>query len=204
MCSEYLQKYDDFIKANERLAHLKPDESIEEIFNLITSVLIDKYKMAFKELILVILIAIRFNYRSIKSYIKILNQIITKYSLDYSEFCYKKYIWAQQEYLSIDYEKDRPNQIDFDRDEFPQEDEVLYMIMYDQVDKFKEYVSKNSFHDQRLKIPGFSWFTPLEACCYFGAVNIFFFIKSISDCNISEKCLLLALVGVILILSMNA
>ena len=72
MCSEYLKKYADHIMVYERLYHAKTNESVEDLLKLISSILVTKYKIPFQTIVVSILKAIQFNYRSITLYIQLL------------------------------------------------------------------------------------------------------------------------------------
>ena len=74
------KNYEDFIKTYEILFHLKPCESIDEIFNKIDSILIIKYKINFLMLYRSIYTAIQFNYRSVELYFKIIERFDKEYS----------------------------------------------------------------------------------------------------------------------------
>ena len=79
--------------------------------------------------------------------------------------------------------------------------------MHDQIDKFKEYVAQHSISDDKdfLKITNFSiddfyqdndvGLTLIEACAYFGSVNIFYFLISNDISKITENCLNYAVIG---------
>lgn len=85
MCSQYLQKYDDFIGAYEKLYHMKSNDSIEELINLFTSILLDKYKIDCNKLVIALTMAGKYNYKSLKLYVKIINHFLAKYSLKYKD-----------------------------------------------------------------------------------------------------------------------
>ena len=71
--------------------------------------------------------------------------------------------------------------------------------MHDQIDCFEEYVSNHSITDLlmfcRFEFSLFERLSLLEACCYFGSVNIFFFLISNAECAITEKCLKASIFG---------
>ncbi|EAY07105.1 hypothetical protein TVAG_342690 [Trichomonas vaginalis G3] len=79
--------------------------------------------------------------------------------------------------------------------------------MHDQIDKFKEYVAQHSISDDKdfLKITNFSiddfyqdndvGLTLIEACAYFGSVNIFYFLTSNDISKITENCHSYAVIG---------
>ncbi|EAY11248.1 hypothetical protein TVAG_127550 [Trichomonas vaginalis G3] len=176
MCSQYIEKYGDFIDAYDKLFHLKADETIEVVFDLITEIIVSKYKTAFKDLILSILTAIQYNYGSVALYIKILNQILAKYAFSYKNLLQDRYISgiSQRLRLNISINSDISSQVDFNRGSFPKENEIQYIIMHDQIDKFREYISENSLEGVSISLPIFfkffstiDPFSPIEACCYF-------------------------------------
>ncbi|EAY15976.1 ankyrin repeat protein, putative [Trichomonas vaginalis G3] len=67
--------------------------------------------------------------------------------------------------------------------------------MYDQIDKFKEYIIENQINDIRIDTPHFIGLSPIEACAYYGSVNIFNFLISNFDKKISDKCTRLSFIG---------
>ncbi|EAX97432.1 hypothetical protein TVAG_226760 [Trichomonas vaginalis G3] len=67
--------------------------------------------------------------------------------------------------------------------------------MHDKIDDIKEYLSNNSLKNFRIEIPQVGHLPPLEACCYFGSVNIFFFLISIYNYEINKKCLRYSVIG---------
>lgn len=190
--SKYLQKYEQFIEVFERLFHIKLSDPIEEVFNSIQSILISKYKLHKSDLIFSLIQAIQFNYRSIQSYIKIINLILSELSLSGSDI---KIIIDDAEAfnLSIDKTTDGIYQISPYKF-FPTEDDLHYIIMYDQIDKFKEYAAQQSLEDIELYSVYFR-FSPIEASCYYGSVNIFNFIRSNLKQEITQSCLEYSFIG---------
>lgn len=76
--------------------------------------------------------------------------------------------------------------------------------MHDQIEDFKEFISENALEKIRIRIPVIpppliynfsSDLSAIEACCYFGSVNIFYFIITNLAGDVSEACLQLALIG---------
>ncbi|EAX96081.1 hypothetical protein TVAG_063840 [Trichomonas vaginalis G3] len=194
MCSKYLKQYEEFIGAYEKIFHIKSDESIEDVYNLVITVLISKYQVRISDLILSLAVAIKYNYRSIDIYVQILNKILTKYSItrlpddpltDYLAHCN----------LELVRDADNIFQIKLTVNSFPKEDDVKYFIMYDQIDKFKEYTTQNPLDDIEINIPLYSNIRLLEACAYYGSANIFNFLISNFHCEITQKCFQLSLIG---------
>ncbi|EAY15713.1 hypothetical protein TVAG_187640 [Trichomonas vaginalis G3] len=191
MSDQLLNKYDDFIETYEKLFHLNSNDSVEEILNLISSVLIKKYKAVIITVVYNLFMAARCNYQFIELYIKILNQFLSKYRLPNS------YVIELANSVKMTY-SNNPNgglQVDFDRKSFPKEGEILYIIMNDQIDKFKEYVSHESIESFSANISVYQMHSPIEACCYFGSVNIFFFLLTNLNVAMTPKCLLYSIFG---------
>ena len=197
MSNEYSQKYNDFIDTYDRIFNVKTGESYEEIANLITSILINKYKECFKDIILSILTAIEYDYRHIRLYLKILNQILEIHSLKFRDFLKDNDIKDLAEKLDIFISTRIENHVTFNRKRYPNKDDIHYIIMHDQIDKFKEYISQKSIDRLCFKLPIFSGtsFSPIEECCLFGCVNIFYFLISNFKTEISENCLKYAFAG---------
>ena len=189
MSCESLTKFEDFIGLYDRLFHFKSNESVEEIINSISSTLISKSKMPFDMLFKSIFQAMEFNNLSIYKYVEILNQVSTKYSLKKCDFV--------NSYSSSYFDTEESNKFKLDQElvsSFPKEGEISYMIMHYQIDGIKEYLSNNSLKGSYIEIP-FGNLSPLEACCYFGSVNIFFFFISTSKYKIDRRCLRYSVIG---------
>ncbi|EAX89618.1 hypothetical protein TVAG_256980 [Trichomonas vaginalis G3] len=90
---------------------------------------------------------------------------------------------------------------------FETESSIEFIVMHDQIDKFKEYLTQNSISgDIFLEIPNF-WYNAyhddgyyaelslIEACAYFGSVNIFYFLISNQISKITEWCLSYSVIG---------
>ncbi|EAY21834.1 ankyrin repeat protein, putative [Trichomonas vaginalis G3] len=176
MSSDYSKQYADFIGALEKLFHIKSNEPIEDMCSIITNTLISKYQLTINQLTKLIREAIRYNYASGANYVKILEQIgadLTGVS-DYH---------------------------------FETEGSIKFIVMHDQIDKFKEYLTQNSISgDIFLKIPNFVYnayhylkffaeLSLIEACAYFGSVNIFYFLISNQISEITERCFSYAVIG---------
>ncbi|EAY00621.1 hypothetical protein TVAG_180990 [Trichomonas vaginalis G3] len=170
MSSDYAKPYSDFIEAMEKLFLIKYNESVESMCSIIKNVLITKYQLSKKQLLEIILKALEYNYALGKNYIEILKNI----GLDINNLSH----------LS-----------------FPLEGSVEFIVMHDQIEKFKDYISQRELKiDDFLKINIFGEFESLklsliEACAYFGSVNIFFFLISNQKCTISKECLQYAVIG---------
>ncbi|EAY03337.1 ankyrin repeat protein, putative [Trichomonas vaginalis G3] len=67
--------------------------------------------------------------------------------------------------------------------------------MHDQIDKFKKYTVENTLHHVLIKILSDYSVPLLEACCYYGSVNIFFFLISNLDFQINQKCFQYSFIG---------
>ncbi|EAY00638.1 hypothetical protein TVAG_134280 [Trichomonas vaginalis G3] len=169
MIYDYAKPYSDFNGAFEKLFHIKFNDSVEDMHNIITNVLISKYQITKNQLSQIILKAFRYNYVSGENYIKIFKNIGFDNKL--SDLT------------------------------FPLEGSVEFIVMHDQIDKFKEYISQRELkNDIFLEIPdlnsGFRFkLSLIETCAYFGSVNIFFFLISNQNYTISERCLQFSLFG---------
>ncbi|EAX93815.1 hypothetical protein TVAG_054200 [Trichomonas vaginalis G3] len=170
MSSDYAKPYSDFIGAFEKLFHIKSNESVECMCDIITNVLISKYQLTKSQLTEIILKALQYNYTSGENYIKILK--------------------------NIGFDNKKLSNLTF-----PLEGSVEFIVMHDQIDKFKEYISQaEPKNDNFLKIPDLNEYghfnlSLIEACAYFGSVNIFFFLISNQKYAPSTKCLQYSLIG---------
>lgn len=81
MTLDYQKKYDDFITTYEKLFHIQENESIDEVFNLIKTVLVEKYKSPILKIIKNIINSMFYNYRELGQYVELANRIFKEYSL---------------------------------------------------------------------------------------------------------------------------
>lgn len=144
------------------------------------------------ELIKSLFIAIKYNYRSIELYVNVINQFVSKYSFDLGHL---KYLILRSDHLRIFTNSENVNQINIIIGSIPRENSIEEIIMYDKIDKFKEYVVQNSFEYIRIKIYGFFRLNAIESCCYFGSLNIFQFIISCLNQEITSDCLEYSFIG---------
>ena len=180
MSSGYSRQYADFIGAFEKLFSIQSSESVEEICNIISNVLISKYKLSVKKLTKITLMALQYNYASAENYAKIFKHIGSNFKR-ISELI------------------------------FPSENSIEYIVMHDQIEKFKEYISQKRIDNDCvfLEIPDlvkyekiknyeyrpFVKLSLIEACAYFGSVNIFFFLISNQGCKRTNNCLRYSIIG---------
>ncbi|EAY18993.1 hypothetical protein TVAG_246710 [Trichomonas vaginalis G3] len=90
---------------------------------------------------------------------------------------------------------------------FETEGSIKFIVMHDQIDEFKEYLTQNSISGNIfLKIPNFVYnanhylkysaeLSLIESCAYFGSVNIFYFLISNQICKITKRCLCYSVIG---------
>ncbi|EAY23355.1 hypothetical protein TVAG_070180 [Trichomonas vaginalis G3] len=179
MSFEYLKKYDDYHAALENVFQIKTAESYVEVFNMITNVIISKYKMPISKVISQIFTAINYNYRSFNLYIKLINQILLKYSitskpskdlLEEAEFIHLQFILNDNNVYQITYDENKLF--------FPKREEIHDIFIDDDIDKFKNYIIHTPVDEIQLVIHGFD-LDAQQASAYFGSVNIFliFFIQ---------------------------
>ena len=194
MVTNYIMQYNDFISAYEKLFHIKSNDSIAEIYDLVLSILFFKYKVNINDLVLSILMAIKFNYRFVQHYINLLNLIFNKYSIPVLK---SEIILNTAELLHLHfYINDlKVCQVEYSQNNFPRSNEIQFIIMNDQIEKFTQYVVRNSIENICIDIPGFSDLSVLDACCYFGSVNIFHYIISNLRKDITQSCLKYSFIG---------
>ncbi|EAY14926.1 ankyrin repeat protein, putative [Trichomonas vaginalis G3] len=164
------------------------------MLTLIKNVLIIKYKMPVEQLLKSIFVAINYNFRSIKLYINIINNILSNYPISEPKAIIL-FNSVEKYNLQFIHNTDNIFHAEFTDDPFPKEDELLYFIIYDQIGKFKEYVTEHSLEDIDIFIPDISYISPIEACAYFGSINIFTFLHLSLDQEITEECLNLSFIG---------
>ena len=73
-------QYAQYIETYDKLFRLKLNDSWEDIYNEIKTILISKYNVNTTELVNSLLEAIRFNYRCILLYTRIFNKLLSEYS----------------------------------------------------------------------------------------------------------------------------
>ncbi|EAX96249.1 hypothetical protein TVAG_205350 [Trichomonas vaginalis G3] len=84
---------------------------------------------------------------------------------------------------------------------FPLEGSIQFIVIHDQIDKFKEYFSQNGIKNNKFIIipilnkTNIVTLSLIETCAYFGSVNIFYFLISDQNYKISTKCLKYSLIG---------
>ena len=162
MSNDSFKQFDDFIEIYEKLYHIEPNESIEEILDLLIDCLIDKYNRTTDQIISSILRTAKYNYRSIRVYSQILNEILDldSHSSRYVLMKYKPLIKYYRYIVTL---------------KFPKESDIEIIIMNDQIDKFKEYIIDKDISDISINLLNLKEKSLLEVCAYFGAVNIFYF-----------------------------
>ncbi|EAX91536.1 hypothetical protein TVAG_376470 [Trichomonas vaginalis G3] len=206
MSKDGSKQYDDFIDAYDKIFHVKSVETIKDTYNLITDVLINKYKMSTYDILVSIVKAVRYNYRSFLIYCAILHDFLIKNPITDKE-ANKLTAMASYNFLSFTKDDDDVYQLEvrYSLDSiYPLDDTVESFIMDDQIDRFKEYVSNNSLDRIRVLISDDEQLTPIEACAYFGSVNIFTFLTTNLHHKISPRCLQYSLIGGNTELLMNA
>ena len=193
MRSEYLKHYEDLIFAYNKIFHLKESDIFEEIWNIIAKILIKKYNVKIIALVNHLDSSMSYNYRSVKFYAKIINHIFAIYS---NSEINERYCSSFSEFYGFKFVKNNANilQIDLNSIQFPKQNEMHFFIMYDQIDKFKEYIVNNTFVDTIEIFPHYR-LTPLEASAYYGSVNVFNFLLSNFGQKISTNCLNFALIS---------
>ncbi|EAX96471.1 hypothetical protein TVAG_024820 [Trichomonas vaginalis G3] len=170
MSSDYAKPYLDFIGAFDKLFLIKSNESVEDMCNIIKNVLISKYQLTESQLSLIILKAIQYNYASLENYKEISKNL--------------SYEIKELSNLS-----------------FPSMSPFIFAVVHDKIDIFKEYITPKEFNsDIFLEIPSLERkesfnLSLIEACAYFGSVNIFNFLISNHNFTLSEKCLRCSLIG---------
>ncbi|EAX92109.1 ankyrin repeat protein, putative [Trichomonas vaginalis G3] len=73
--------------------------------------------------------------------------------------------------------------------------EAETMIMDDDIEKFKNYITQKPIEDIKIKIPVCNACSLIEACAYYGSVNIFIFLNSYKKFEITNQCLYCAIIG---------
>ncbi|EAY19410.1 hypothetical protein TVAG_101280 [Trichomonas vaginalis G3] len=169
---ESIKQYDDFISAYDKLFHTKPNESDGEYLKLINDCIIDKYKTPKQPLIKSLFNAIIYNYRSLPKYSKIINYFCEKFKIDpFNE-------WHKISNYSTNIETS-----------FPKEDNVRYLIMYDDIEKFKDYVIQKPLENFYFHVGSIVFDSFIEYSAYFGSVNIFNFLRMNFQMEITDHCL---------------
>lgn len=190
----YIEQYNDFITVFDKLFHIKSDESLEDTYNLMLSI-ISKYNLRLTIVITAIFAAIRCNYQSCEQYIKILNHILATFSNSNSKLyadLLKENVNDYKDLLS--FKDGNTYQIEFDQSAFPKEGDLPYIIMKDQIEKFKEYVTNNELEDVLLPI-SYEPLSPIEISAYFGSVNIFSFLHHSLGFELTDSCFQLSIIG---------
>ncbi|EAY10332.1 hypothetical protein TVAG_491900 [Trichomonas vaginalis G3] len=193
MSTKYSKEDEEFMETYRKLFRISDNKGVDLAFNLI-NILIYKFKITTRDLIKSLLVAIDYNYRSLDLYIKIINRILSTYSVPQ---CYIKIMRFRLKLLKLELTVDSNNAyiIKYMNEQSNlSENELTNIIVYDQIDKFKQCDIQNSLEHTKIEIPKFL-FTVIEACAYFGSVNIFYFIISNFDIKITARCLQFSFIG---------
>ena len=118
MSSDYAKPYSDFIEAFEKLFLIKSNDSVEDLCNIITNILISKYQLTKNQLSKIVLNALQYNYASWENYLKILKNI--NFNKRLSKLT------------------------------FPLDGSIEFIVMHDQIDKFKEYISQSELKNDNF------------------------------------------------------
>lgn len=138
------------------------------------------------DLIACILQAMKFNYRATELYSKLLNQIFSSHSITKLRYdCLNTFY--NNKIIEFEKNSNKVYQIVFHSEFFPKENELEYIIMYDQIDKFRDYISQKSIDKIKIDIHNLWELSPIEAAAYFGSVNIFTFLLSLGN-KITKRC----------------
>ncbi|EAX97555.1 hypothetical protein TVAG_006860 [Trichomonas vaginalis G3] len=132
--------------------------------------------------------AINYNYRAINLYIRIINQILSKFSITPSSLKKEDILYTSAILLEFSINDDNVYQLNY-LTNFPKENEIDYIIMNDQIEKFREFVTERSLDDILIRTSGIIGLELIEACCYYGSVNIFNFLISNLNQEITNECL---------------
>ncbi|EAY22847.1 hypothetical protein TVAG_075940 [Trichomonas vaginalis G3] len=185
------EKYEDFITTYEKLFHLQSSESIDDTLNLIKSILISKYKRPAQQIIKCIFIAMQSNPRSLKSYIDILNQISSLYSISFQFLKIKSE--SLESFLSYN---NNNGHYHFEKKDIPELDnEICSLIFNDQIDDFRRFLLTNKLPKSVLDLSSGHKISLLEACAFYGSVNIFYFLLSNYPCVVTLRCLHNSIIG---------
>lgn len=185
------EKYEDFITTYEELFHLKSNEPIIDTLNLIRNILISKYKRSIHQIIGCIFQAMQRNPHSIRNYVEILNLLSSLYPISF-QFIEEK-TKNLKTFLSCN---NNNGQCHFENKVIPVlHDEIYSIIFNDQIDDFRNYIVTNNLPRYVLDRFYNDIFTLLEACAYYGSVNIFYFLLSNNSCEITGKFLSNAIIG---------
>ncbi|EAY21201.1 hypothetical protein TVAG_283700 [Trichomonas vaginalis G3] len=193
MSEEYLKLYDDFIMAYEKLYHLQSDQPIDEVFNLINTILVDKYNISLFTIIGNMIYATRYNFRSCLKYLELLNQFFKKYSIAESDvIAYCPAIYPEFDFFA---NMEEICQFRFWKSMIKGEDSIEYIIMHDLIDKFKDYSIRHQIDEILINSHQNSRLSLIEACAIYGSVNIFYFIHLNMEQEITQECLQCSIIG---------
>ncbi|EAY19346.1 hypothetical protein TVAG_452600 [Trichomonas vaginalis G3] len=186
MNQDLLKRYDDYFEVYDKLFNIKLSDSVDEFYQLVTN-FFNKYRISRITFFSSLMYAVKYNYGSLMLYIKLFNLINENYPISQSLLS-QKLLRSMEKYLHI-----ITQEID---NSFPKEDEIGYFIMFDQIDKFKEYAINHSVERLRMKYSAILRRNSiLENCAYFGSVNIFNFLLTNSGFKITSRCLRNAIIG---------
>ncbi|EAY12165.1 hypothetical protein TVAG_003710 [Trichomonas vaginalis G3] len=193
MSFECSAKNEELVDECERLFHLQPGYPIEDAMDFIETTLIDKFNLPVIKIVEKVISAARFNYSSVLTYITLLNQIFIRFSILKSQM--DKELIIKIHGMAI--ENNNENAVCHLNPLykwFSDENDVRYMVLHDQIDRFWEYLINHEIEDFGvLNCIGKVSF--LEAAALFGSANIFIFLISNFGFSISKRCLQFSFIG---------
>ncbi|EAY09520.1 ankyrin repeat protein, putative [Trichomonas vaginalis G3] len=177
MSDNVIGQNEEFMKAYYKLYHISPSDSLEEILEMINTVLVKNFKVPFSQIIVSIIHAIKYNYRSINLYIKIFNQFCMMHSIEKSliDLLFPD-IWNSDK-LILD---DNATKIICCCTLFPLEESLHYYTMFDQLEKIIYYSISHDLNDinKLFLTPHFGISRILDLSAFYGSSNIFFYLLS--------------------------
>ncbi|EAX98131.1 hypothetical protein TVAG_332410 [Trichomonas vaginalis G3] len=186
MSTDYATPYLDFIKAFEKLFIIKSNESVEDMCNIITNVLILKYQLTKKQLAQIIIKALQYNYASCDNYAKILKNIGMEINdLSDLRFPSEDSIEFTVMHDHIDKFKDYISQNKI-------KDKFFKIPILNNIQIKSDRINLSYYYRGKQENLNLSL---IETCAYFGSVNIFFFLISNQKYTISKECLRYSLIG---------
>ena len=179
MSDDYAKPYLDFIRAFEKLFLIKSNESVEDMCNIITNVLLLKYQLTKKQLAKIIIKALQYNYASCDNYAKIFKNIGMEINdLSKLKFPSESSIEFTVMHDRIDKFKEYISQNEIKNEKF------LKIPVLNNIELKSDSISFSYYHMSEKDNLALSL---IETCAYFGSVNIFFFLISSQKYTISKK-----------------
>ncbi|EAY08869.1 hypothetical protein TVAG_051040 [Trichomonas vaginalis G3] len=185
-----IEKVNDYIQAFNHLYQLETfiDSEIEEIFQEIQTIIIEKYKLDPSKVLKSISTACKYHHKYLKSYWALFKKVYDKYSpkidvnelfIPFKALVFKEYGIKTFSETSSD-AKIITQLLNRDIFEIHSPGTILHAIMNDDLQSFIPFTEQPKFHKNKLihHYLQLEIYSIIDWCCYYGSVNCFKYMRS--------------------------